>query len=86
IQEVVRLHGVPVYIISDKGAQFTTQLWKSFQRGLSSKVNLSTTFYPQTNGYHSIIQIAPYEALYRRRCRSPIGWLEVGEAGLIGLI
>ncbi|KAH0658205.1 hypothetical protein KY289_026953 [Solanum tuberosum] len=36
------------------------------------------------NSYHSSIQMAPYEALYGRRCRSPIGWFEVGEEGLIG--
>ncbi|WMV46945.1 hypothetical protein MTR67_040330 [Solanum verrucosum] len=36
------------------------------------------------NSYHSRIQMAPYEALYERRCRSPISWFEVGEAGLIG--
>ncbi|KAH0695075.1 hypothetical protein KY285_022172 [Solanum tuberosum] len=36
------------------------------------------------NSYHSSIQMAPYEALYGRRCRSPIGWFEVGAAGLIG--
>ncbi|XP_075111346.1 uncharacterized protein LOC107794075 [Nicotiana tabacum] len=29
--------------------------------------------------------MAPFEALYRRRCRSPIGWFEVGEAELVGL-
>ncbi|XP_075103947.1 uncharacterized protein LOC142178428 [Nicotiana tabacum] len=28
--------------------------------------------------------MAPYEALYRRRCRSPIGWFEVGEVELLG--
>ncbi|WMV38355.1 hypothetical protein MTR67_031740 [Solanum verrucosum] len=28
--------------------------------------------------------MAPYEALYGRRCRYPIGWFEVGEAGLRG--
>lgn len=28
--------------------------------------------------------MAPFEALYRRRCRSPIGWFEVGEANVIG--
>ncbi|WMV37844.1 hypothetical protein MTR67_031229 [Solanum verrucosum] len=28
--------------------------------------------------------MAPYEALYGRRCRTPIGWFEVGKAGLIG--
>ncbi|WMV24236.1 hypothetical protein MTR67_017621 [Solanum verrucosum] len=37
IQEIVRLHGVPVSIISDRGVQFTTQFWKSFQKGLGSK-------------------------------------------------
>ena len=36
------------------------------------------------NSYHSSIQMAPYEALYGRRCRSPVGWFEVGEAALIG--
>ena len=29
--------------------------------------------------------MAPYEALCERRCRAPVGWFEVGEAGLIGL-
>uniref|UniRef100_A0A1S3WXM6 Tf2-1-like SH3-like domain-containing protein n=1 Tax=Nicotiana tabacum TaxID=4097 RepID=A0A1S3WXM6_TOBAC len=28
--------------------------------------------------------MAPYEALYGRKCRSPIGWFEVGEAELLG--
>ncbi|KAH0748617.1 hypothetical protein KY290_027849 [Solanum tuberosum] len=36
------------------------------------------------NSYHFSLQMASYEALYERRCRSPIGWFEVGEAGLIG--
>ena len=36
------------------------------------------------NSYHSNIQIAPYEALYGRRCRSPVGWFEVGESASIG--
>ncbi|WMV24288.1 hypothetical protein MTR67_017673 [Solanum verrucosum] len=36
------------------------------------------------NSYHSSIQMSPYEALYGRRCRSPVGWFEVGETALIG--
>ena len=36
------------------------------------------------NSYHSSIQMAPFEALYGRRCRSPIGWFEVSEASIIG--
>ncbi|KAJ9557119.1 hypothetical protein OSB04_011733 [Centaurea solstitialis] len=31
------------------------------------------------NNYHASIQCAPYEALYARKCRSPLNWLEVGE-------
>ena len=36
------------------------------------------------NSYHSSIQMAPYEALYGRKCRSPIGWFDVGKTKLIG--
>ncbi|WMV59405.1 hypothetical protein MTR67_052790 [Solanum verrucosum] len=34
----------------DRGAQFTAQFWKSFQKGLGSKVNLSTAFHPKMDG------------------------------------
>ena len=111
IEKVVRLYGVTVFIILDRGAQFTEQFWKSLNKGLGSKGNISTDFYPQTDGqakhtilnledmlkaflinlkgnwydhlpliefaynnsYYLSIQIVPYEALYWRRCRSPIG-------------
>ncbi|XP_074569515.1 uncharacterized protein LOC141826166 [Curcuma longa] len=36
------------------------------------------------NSYHSTIQMAPYEALYGRPCRSPVLWEEVGERQLLG--
>ncbi|KAH0695899.1 hypothetical protein KY289_013381 [Solanum tuberosum] len=36
------------------------------------------------NSYHSSIQMAPYKTLYGCRCRSSVGWFEVGEAALIG--
>ncbi|WMV09698.1 hypothetical protein MTR67_003083 [Solanum verrucosum] len=36
------------------------------------------------NNYHSNIGVAPFEALYGRRCRYPICWFEVGEFALIG--
>ena len=31
------------------------------------------------NSYHSSIDMAPFEALYGRRCRSPIGWFDAFE-------
>ncbi|XP_076940015.1 uncharacterized protein LOC143609027 [Bidens hawaiensis] len=36
------------------------------------------------NSYHSSIGMAPFEALYGRKCRSPICWSEVGEAQITG--
>ncbi|GJV89869.1 putative reverse transcriptase domain-containing protein [Tanacetum coccineum] len=36
------------------------------------------------NSYHASIKVVPYEALYGRKCRSPVCWAEVGEAQLTG--
>ncbi|GJU60045.1 putative reverse transcriptase domain-containing protein [Tanacetum coccineum] len=36
------------------------------------------------NSYHASIKIAPFEALYGRKCRSPICWAEVGDVQLTG--
>ena len=47
IDEIVCRHGIPLSIISDRGAQFTSRFLSSFQEGLGTKVRLSTTFHPQ---------------------------------------
>ncbi|GKF42713.1 putative reverse transcriptase domain-containing protein, partial [Tanacetum coccineum] len=36
------------------------------------------------NSYHASIKTAPYEALYERKCRSPVCWSEVGDSQLTG--
>ena len=38
--------------------------------------------FADNNSFHSSIGMAPFEALYGRKCRSPIGWFEVGEAAV----
>jgi len=41
--------------------------------------NLPLVEFAYNNSYHSSIDMAPYEALYSRRCRTPVCWEEVGE-------
>ena len=50
IQETVRIHGVPVSIVSDRDPRFTVQFWKSFQKAMGTRVTMSTTFHPQIDG------------------------------------
>ncbi|WMV24882.1 hypothetical protein MTR67_018267, partial [Solanum verrucosum] len=52
-----------------------------FQGNLDDHLPLIEFAY--NNSYHSSIPMAPFEALYGRRCRSPVGWFEVGEITLI---
>jgi transposase InsO family protein len=47
---VVCLHGVPKKIISDRGSQFTSRLWKSFHENMDTKLKFSAAYHPQTDG------------------------------------
>nr|GEW07827.1 putative reverse transcriptase domain-containing protein [Tanacetum cinerariifolium] len=121
INEIIARHGVPVSIISNRDSYFTSIFWKSLQKALETRLNLSTAYHLETDGqsertiqtledmlracamdfggnwdthlplveflynnsYHSSIKCAPFEALYGRRCRTPIAWTEVGEGKLL---
>ena len=50
INEIVSLHRISFSIIYDRGTQLTSCLWKSFQKSLSTQVDLSTAFHPQKDG------------------------------------
>ncbi|XP_058756484.1 uncharacterized protein LOC131629722 [Vicia villosa] len=122
VVEIVRLHGVPSSIVSDRDPKFTFRFWKAFHQEMGTNLNLSTSNHPQTDGqtertiqtiedmlracileiggswkdnlpliefaynnsYHASNGMAPYEALYGKKCRSPLCWSEVGEKGILG--
>jgi len=50
MQEIVRLHEIPVSIVSDRDIRIVSRFWDSLQRSLGSKLKFSTTFHPQTDG------------------------------------
>ncbi len=50
IDEIVRLYGVPVSIVSDRDPRFTFTFWGSLQRALGTRLKFSTAFHPQIDG------------------------------------
>nr|GFA16363.1 putative reverse transcriptase domain-containing protein [Tanacetum cinerariifolium] len=50
LKEVVSKHGVPVSIISDRDGKFTSHFYKSFNKALGTRLDMSTAYHPQTDG------------------------------------
>ncbi|RVW67492.1 Transposon Ty3-I Gag-Pol polyprotein [Vitis vinifera] len=58
VKEIVRMHGVPVSIVSDRDPRFTSRFWHSLQKALGTKLSFSTAFHPQTDGQSErVIQV-----------------------------
>jgi len=121
--EIVKLHGIPKTIISDRGPQFTAHFWDRMHKSLGTSLIRSTVYHPQTSGqterlnqvledmlracvlsskgsweswlplaefsynnsYQESIKMAPFEAFYGRRCRTPLNWVEPGERRYYGI-
>jgi transposase InsO family protein len=122
IDNILKLHGAPKSIVSNRGSQFTAKFWRSLHKAMGTNLHYSSAFHPQTDGqiervnqvledllracvltygsdweksmsyaeflynnsYQDSLKMAPFEALYGRKCRTPLIWSEVGERTFFG--
>nr|GFC13462.1 putative reverse transcriptase domain, ribonuclease H-like domain, aspartic peptidase domain protein [Tanacetum cinerariifolium] len=50
LKEVVTRHGIPVSIISDRDLRFASNFWRSLQNALGTRLDMSTSYHPETDG------------------------------------
>ncbi|KAJ4814811.1 polyprotein [Rhynchospora pubera] len=50
LNQIYKLHGLPLTIITDRDPLFTSKFWKCIMEGLGVKLNYSTAYHPQTDG------------------------------------
>ncbi|WVZ96060.1 hypothetical protein U9M48_041743 [Paspalum notatum var. saurae] len=85
IAKIVSLHGVPRTITSDRGSVFVSRFWEQLQNALGTKLIHSSAYHPQTSGQvERSLNMAPFEALYGERCRTPLNWSEHRERATFG--
>ncbi|KAJ8332185.1 hypothetical protein SKAU_G00428350 [Synaphobranchus kaupii] len=74
VSHVVRLHGIPSDIVSDRGPQFSSQVWKAFCVALGASASLSSGFHPQSNGQAERANQDLGAALRCVTARNPASW------------
>jgi transposase InsO family protein len=50
VKEIIEKHGVPVSIVSDRDTRFTSRFWKKFHEAIGTRLNISASYHPRTDG------------------------------------
>ncbi|XP_026451123.1 uncharacterized protein LOC113351333 [Papaver somniferum] len=74
LNQVMKLHGLPSSIVSDRDKVFTSNVWHDLFKALGTSINLSTAYHPQSDGQteranacvenYLSLKISPFQALH----------------------
>uniref|UniRef100_A0A3P9MBI2 Gypsy retrotransposon integrase-like protein 1 n=1 Tax=Oryzias latipes TaxID=8090 RepID=A0A3P9MBI2_ORYLA len=74
VREVFRHHGIPRDIVSDRGPQFISQVWRAFCSALGATVSLTSGHHPQSNGQAERANQELEAALRCLAAQNPSNW------------
>ena len=76
VQWVVRSHGIPCKIITDRGTQFESVLWEDVMQQLGTRTAIATTHHPQTNGLTERANRTLLSLIRKVCCEQKEKWVE----------
>ena len=74
VNHVFRLHGIPINVVSDRGPQFASQVWKEFCKAVGAMASLSSGYHPQTNSQTERANQNLESALRCVAAHHPVSW------------
>lgn len=77
MKEIVRLHGLPTSIVSDRDPKFVGQFWKNLWKRLNTTLKFSTTTHPQTDDLTEVVNQSVGSLLKALVDQNPGGWEKV---------
>ena len=75
IKEIVRLHGIPAWIINNRDAKFTSRFWTTMCQSLGTVLNLSLAYHPKTDGQTKRVNQVIKDMLSSYCSQQPCLWL-----------
>ena len=76
VKEIIKLHGLPARIISDRDAKFTSKFWQALFQSVETQLNLNSVYHPKIDGQtEQVNQVI--EDMLRSYCnQQPRQWLK----------